>query len=79
MFNIKIISLILFIILSILAYNYFTSFPVEPDNTIMNDDDSIQYTLDQYEQPTNLKYSFTSNSNPDFSFNNVVLQNMGSF
>jgi hypothetical protein len=74
--NTKIILFILIILLIILAYNYFSSLPVESDNTSMNDDDSITFSINQYKPTTDLNYSFIENTS-DFSFNTVEIQSMG--
>ena len=58
MMNTKILSVILFIILLVVAYNYFNSMPVEADNTSMNDDDSITYSINQYDPIADASYSF---------------------
>jgi hypothetical protein len=76
MMNTNIILFVLVIVLIVLAYNYFTSLPVEADNTSMNDDDSITFSINQYEPTTDLNYSFIQNTS-DFSFNTVELQSMG--
>jgi hypothetical protein len=76
MMNTNIILFVLVILLIILAYNYFSSLPVESDNTSMNDDDSITFSINQYEPTTDLNYSFIENTS-DFSFNTVELQSMG--
>ena len=76
MMNNNIILFVLVIVLIILAYNYFSSLPVESDNTSMNDDDSITFSINQYEPTTDLNYSFIENTS-DFSFNTVELQSMG--
>jgi hypothetical protein len=76
MMNTNIILFVLVILLIILAYNYFSSLPVESDNTSMNDDDSITFSINQYEPTTDLNYSFIQNTS-DFSFNTVELQSMG--
>ena len=76
MMNTNIILFVLVIVLIILAYNYFSSLPVESDNTSMNDDDSITFSINQYEPTTDLNYSFIQNTS-DFSFNTVELQSMG--
>lgn len=76
MMNTKIILFVLLVVLVALAYKYFTSLPIEPENTSMNDDDSIYSSINQYEQTTDLNYSFINNQS-DFSFNTVELQNMG--
>jgi hypothetical protein len=81
MMNIKILSIILFVILIVFAYNYFSSMPVEADNTLMNDDDSITFSINQYDPLTDASFSFINNnydvSINDFSFNTMDLQNMG--
>ena len=74
--NNNIILFVLLIVLIVLAYNYFRSLPVEADNTKMNDDDSITFSINQYEPTTDLNYSFIENTS-DFSFNTVELQSMG--
>ena len=76
MMNTKILSVILFIILLVLAYNYFSSMPVEAENSSMNDDDSITYSIDQYVPLSDASYSFIKNES-DFSFNMMDMQNMG--
>jgi hypothetical protein len=76
MMNNNIILFVLLIVLIVLAYNYFRSLPVEADNTKMNDDDSITFSINQYEPTTDLNYSFIQNTS-DFSFNTVELQSMG--
>ena len=76
MMNTKILSVILFIILLVVAYNYFSSMPVEADNTSMNDDDSITYSINTYDSVADASYSFMSN-NYDFSFNKMEMQNLG--
>ena len=76
MMNTKMLSVILFIILLVVAYNYFSSMPVEADNTLMNDDDSITYSINQYDPLADASYSFITN-NYDFSFNRMDMQNLG--
>jgi len=76
MMNTNIILFVLVILLIILAYNYFSSLPVESDNTSMNDDDSITFSINQYKPTTDLNYSFIENTS-DFSFNTVEIQSMG--
>ena len=70
------IFFVLFVVLVLLGYKYFTSLTIEPDNTSMNNDDNITYSIDQYEPTGTLNYSFMNNQY-DFSFNTVELQNMG--
>jgi len=70
MMNIRVLFSILFVILLIVAFNYFNSMPIEPDNTSMNNDDNITFSIDQYDSPTNTNYMFVENQN-DFSFNSV--------
>lgn len=74
--NTNIIFFVLFVVLVLLGYKYYTTLTIEPDNTSMNDDDNITYSIDQFEPTGKLNYSFMNNS-VDFSFNNVQLQNMG--
>ena len=73
--NTKIILFVLLFVLVALAYKYFTSLPIEPENTSMNDDDSVFNSINKYDSPTDLNYSFINNQS-DFSFNTVELQNM---
>jgi hypothetical protein len=72
MMNFKLLFSILFVILVVVAINYFNSMPIEPDNTSMNNDDSITFSIDQYESPTNTNYMFIENKN-DISFNSVKI------
>jgi regulatory protein YycI of two-component signal transduction system YycFG len=48
--NTTAIFLCLIIILLFLAYKYFNAMPIEAENTLMNNDDNLYLSIDNYEE-----------------------------